>query len=271
LASPNGIVDIFNNATGCNNPPEVANACGISLPCLPYGDYYFLSQADIDNFQTNYPNCTELEGYVEISGLDITSLNGLSVITSIGGGIEILGNDVLTNLTGLDNLTSIGGGLGIQYNAVLKSLTGLDNIDTSSISYLYVTDNYSLSTCAVQSICDYLASPNNHVEIYSNAPGCNSPEEVDSACVYLSTEELNLKPAFSIYPNPAYTQITLEISAPPTKHTFLTLYNLNGQQLVQQQITERTTGIDISTLPQGVYFVRMASERTVVVGKIIKQ
>jgi len=113
LASPNGTVEIYDNASGCNNPTEVANACGITLPCLPFGNYYLSTQADIDNFQTNYPNCTEIEGDLYIgswSGTDITNLNGLSILTDIVGDLRIYNNAYLTGLTGLDNVTFIGGG-----------------------------------------------------------------------------------------------------------------------------------------------------------------
>ncbi len=41
LSNPGGTVEIYNNATGCNNPYEVANACGFQIPCMPYGNYYF--------------------------------------------------------------------------------------------------------------------------------------------------------------------------------------------------------------------------------------
>ena len=54
LASPNGIVTIYNNAEGCNTPPQVADNCGMTMPCLPYGNYYFWNQAQIDSFQTDY-------------------------------------------------------------------------------------------------------------------------------------------------------------------------------------------------------------------------
>ncbi len=62
--------------------------------CLPEG-ITFTTQEEIDNFQTNYPNCTEIEGDVLIggwNGSNITNLNGLNVLTSIGGNLEILGN-----------------------------------------------------------------------------------------------------------------------------------------------------------------------------------
>jgi len=56
----------------------------LSQSCLPDG-ITFSTQAEIDDFQTNYPGCTEIEGDVIINGSNITNLNGLSVVTSIGG------------------------------------------------------------------------------------------------------------------------------------------------------------------------------------------
>jgi len=55
----------------------------LSQPCLQEG-VTFSTQEQIDSFQANYPNCTEIEGGVLIEGSDITNLDGLNVITSIG-------------------------------------------------------------------------------------------------------------------------------------------------------------------------------------------
>ena len=100
-------------------------------PCLPDG-IKFTSQEEIDNFQMNYPNCTEIEGTLQIYGYDISNLNGLSVVTSIVGSLLIgdwnYGNPNLKTLTGLDNLTSIGGNLVFTNNDSLISLSGLDNV-----------------------------------------------------------------------------------------------------------------------------------------------
>jgi len=80
-------------------------------------------------------------------------------------------------------------------------------------------------------------------------------------------KEINKSNTFSIYPNPTSTGITIESS---TKGQ-LTILNLSGQQFITRQITEPKTQIDISTLPSGVYFVRLMGERTVQIGKFIKQ
>lgn len=96
-------------------------------PCLPEG-IEFTTQEQIDNFQVNYPGCTEIEGDVTIYGDDIVNLQGLNVLTSIGGDLLIEDNDALTSLTGLEGLNSIGGDLLIYSNDALTSLTGLESI-----------------------------------------------------------------------------------------------------------------------------------------------
>ncbi len=74
----------------------------------------------------------------------------------------------------------------------------------------------------------------------------------------------------SIYPNPATDQITIE-TFPTTAKNLISILNLNGQQLITRQITEPMTQIDISTLPNGVYFMRVTNDKTVEVGKIVKR
>ena len=295
LVSPNGAVGIHSNASGCNNPVEVANACGFTLSCLPYGNYYFLSQADIDNFQTYYPNCTELEGSVTIEGDDIANLNGLNIVTTIGGDIMMHHNDALTSLSGLDNVTSIGGKLYIYYNnaltslsglenltsiggelrvwgnSVLISLMGIDNIDAGSIFHLTIRENYALFTCEVQSICDYLANPSGDINIWNNATGCNSPEEVQDSCIAngVNIDEQLIAEKVLFYPNPSSNQITIELPTTPHKNTSLTIYNLSGQQLITQPITEPQTVVDVSGLPSGVYFLKVVDDKKVMMGKVV--
>jgi len=55
------------------------------------------------------------------------------------------------------------------------------------------------------------------------------------------------------------------------KSTSLTIYNLNGQQLITQPITEPQTVVDISGLPSGVYFVKVVNDEKVMMGKVVKE
>ena len=340
LASPNGTVNIYNNAGGCNNPPEVANACSSSLPCPPYGNYYFVDQNEIDNFSINYPGCTILEGEVIINGDDISNLNGLSVLTSIAGNltitennnltsltglegltsvgnieiwdnvsltsltgleglisvgnVEIWGNIVLSSFTGLDNVTSITGGLAIGNNqalismmgldnvtsiggelsiidnSTLTSLTGLDNINGGSIINLHIQYNFSLSTCEVESICDYLASPNGTIFISSNATGCSSQEEVEAACGVGLNENGTSESHINIFPNPASDQITIDLAEQGNNAGWtISIYGMTGQELIKQQVHSFKSEIDISSLPAGIYYYALRSWELAQTGKII--
>ena len=71
----------------------------------------------------------------------------------------------------------------------------------------------------------------------------------------------------SLSPNPAFTTITIKSFAKGT----LFIHNASGQQLFHQKITEPTTTIDVSTLPSGIYMVKVVGDKGVSVGKIIKQ
>jgi hypothetical protein len=137
-----------------------------SQGCLPEG-ITFTTQEQIDNFQTNYPGCTEIEGDVTITG-DITNLFGLNVLTSIGGYLHLWSSHILPSLVGLDSLSSIGGSfqimfndelidltglnalnyigddLKIRYNDNLLNLNGLQSLSNNSIHGIYITDNSSL-------------------------------------------------------------------------------------------------------------------------------
>lgn len=87
----------------------------------------FRSQEDIQSFATTYPNCTELEYALLISG-EIEDLTPLSFIQKIKGRLTIRNNDQLTSLAGLDGLQEIEGLFDIDNNETLTDLSALDNL-----------------------------------------------------------------------------------------------------------------------------------------------
>src|SRR5690606_29817153 len=115
-----------------------------TLPQCPAGTVSLTSQAQIDDFATNYPNCTEISGDLYISGSTITDLSPLSNLTSVGGYLRISTNSSLTDLDGLSNLTSVGGYLQIGSNSNLTNLDGLSNL-TSVGGYLQIYNNSNLT------------------------------------------------------------------------------------------------------------------------------
>jgi hypothetical protein len=148
----------------------------------------------------------------------------------------------------------------------------LDNIDAGTITDLRIRNNPDLSTCEVQSICDYLAAPNGSISIYGNAIGCNSQEEVEEACLLVYIEDKSLSEnQFNTYPNPTQSILTIEIFNEISDRNYLSIININGQQLISQSITKPKTEIDISYLTTGIYIVKVWNEREVMVTKVIKR
>jgi beta-glucanase (GH16 family) len=83
-------------------------------------------------------------------------------------------------------------------------------------------------------------------------------------------ESMIIKNIINIFPNPASTQLTIE-AAQLTKESNLTILNLSGQELIRQQIKDIKTQIDISNLTSGIYFVKLITDKTVEVRKILKE
>ena len=288
LASIGGILSIdFNNAltslTGVDNLTSIGGGLNIwsseSLTNLTgLGNLTYLGgELSIGGeFGNALTSLTGLEGLTFIEGnvgigwnYNLTSLIGLENVSSIGGSLWIDGN-ALTSLSGLENLDSIDGTLSISYNYALNNLSELGNLDAGSIEDLTIHFNTSLATCEVQSICDYLASSSGTIDIHDNATGCNSPDEVELACA-VSVDEIHLSDKLFIFPNPSSSHIIVELPNTPQRNSFLTIYNINSQNLIIRRITEQKTVVDVSGLPNGFYFVKVADDRTVTVGKLVKK
>jgi hypothetical protein len=73
-----------------------------------------------------------------------------------------------------------------------------------------------------------------------------------------------------IYPNPSNDKITISSSA-ITGVTQLSIFNVSGEKVLERQLINSETQIDISALPRGVYFVRLQNEKMVEVGKMVKE
>jgi hypothetical protein len=274
LSSPNGTVKIYDNHSGCNDPHEIAEHCGITLPCLPDGNYYFINQSEIDSFQSDYPGCNDIKGDVYITGEDITNLNGLDNVTSISGSLYIQNNASLSSLAGLENLISIGDYLMIDENGSLISLSGLDNLITGSLSILYIRDNPALSFCEVEGICNILSMDIESISIQGNAPGCSSRAEVEAACgVGLSDHSLTGN-RFSIYPNPTSDVLFIESVE---KIESVSVVDIRGETVKQwnsetvEHWNNGTLELPLPGLAPGLYLVRIETEVGVINRKIIIQ
>ena len=73
-----------------------------------------------------------------------------------------------------------------------------------------------------------------------------------------------------IYPLPAIDNIIIEIPE-NTDKGILSIYNISGQKIIEQQMSGNKTKFEISTFPNGMYFLKFSDESGVRTSKFIKQ
>jgi hypothetical protein len=71
-----------------------------------------------------------------------------------------------------------------------------------------------------------------------------------------------------IYPNPTNSIITLSGGE---KGSIVTIYNVLGEVILSQEISNDKTEIDVSSETNGIYFLRITSEYGSITKRIVKQ
>ena len=212
------------------------------------------------------------ENLENLSGLEgLSAISGSLVIGSIGGN----GNASLTSLTSLSNLESIGSFLIICGNESLNTLWGLHSLDPESIAHLVLINNSVLSECEVQSVCEYLVSPNGYIEIYDNATGCNSPEEVMEACFTSTMEnDIKTKEILTIVTNPCSETLNLKIKVDKPGMVNCDLYEVSGIRIKRIMNEPKKPGtyemeFKVGNFPAGVYFCTLKTNDNIQTKKLI--
>ena len=83
-------------------------------------------------------------------------------------------------------------------------------------------------------------------------------------------KELTGDSRFTLFPNPANDNITIEIFD-FSKDETISVYDIQGQLLMQQPMLQAKTNVDISSFTKGIYFIKVASENGVEVKKFMKE
>lgn len=107
----------------------------------PQGSVFINTQAQVEAFASQYPNCEELPEGLSIMGADVVSLEGFNNIKSILGSFSISNTENLKNLEGLNNLEIIHDFIRIQGNPGLQSFEGLENLRKVNSEYFYISSN----------------------------------------------------------------------------------------------------------------------------------
>jgi len=84
------------------------------------------------------------------------------------------------------------------------------------------------------------------------------------------TEKGGKPSSLKIYPNPSSGKITVEAKETASGATF-SMMNANGQIVMTGKIIPPGIQLDIRNLPGGIYFIRLTNDKSVSLGKFVKQ
>ena len=73
----------------------------------------------------------------------------------------------------------------------------------------------------------------------------------------------------TLYPNPATTSVSVNVTGTPASSITIEIVDLNGKTVYKQNSSDSQFTIDVSSLAQGAYFVRVTSEQQTAVRKLI--
>ena len=253
---------ILGNFTLTNNS-SLIDVLGLDSLNFILGDYNVAENPNL----MSLPLTIALDsiGALNISGNgSLINLTGLESVRSIRGLVQIINNENLTSLDGLDSLTALRGTLRMFNNVMLSDISSLANVDPQTITDVAIENCESLSACAIESLCHFLAG-GGPSSISNNAIGCNSADEVLLTC-FVAVGEPEDENGIILYPNP--TTGMLEINGLTTAEAELTITDVYGH-IISRHGTSPTS-LDLTYLPDGMYFICLVLDTKIVVRRITK-
>ncbi|MCK9423589.1 MAG: T9SS type A sorting domain-containing protein [Bacteroidales bacterium] len=128
--------------------------------------------------------------------------------------------------------------------------------------------NTSLSSCAVQNICDYLVVLHGSSTIQANALGCRNESEVEAECEEVTTSEINNQNEISLFPNPARNKVVITTPDEVIIEDAI-VYSQTGQKVYQGKPVNNN--LDISTFQPGMYIIELVSDQWKIRKKLMVQ
>jgi hypothetical protein len=257
----------------------------LSAQC-PSGGVTLNTQAQVNQFAIDYPNCTTITGSLFISGIgnsptNITDLSPLNKITTIGGFFQLYLNPLLTNINGLSNLkiissyllidnnfTSITQDINILNNAVLNDISALKNTTFAPADGygLTIFNNPALSVCNLPNFCSYLANPQATYprDISGNLTTCLNEAAVKTACGIMAVTDIG-KSNITVYPNPVKSVLNFseEVSN-------IRISDISGRTV--KQIPTSAKSVDVATLENGTYIITATTKAgNTITKKLVKE
>ncbi|MFI5221442.1 MAG: T9SS type A sorting domain-containing protein, partial [Bacteroidia bacterium] len=150
-----------------------------------------------------------------------------------------------------------------------------ENFSTVTIT-LMANDTFAYNNPSFVFRIRFSADPGDSIGLPSSTAGNNRFDnftvEGDTTTVtpYIGVNEIEKTvSSFTLFPNPANNQLTIRTENSTTKNIFI--MNITGQVVTQKSSNDTEIKIDLSNLPAGLYFVRVAQGDSQSMKKLMKE
>ena len=280
---------------------KISNLTGIqdfvALEILDCGSNSLTALDVSKNTALTYLDCS----LNQLTVLDVTNNTGLTILNCSYNQLTVLDVTLNTALTYLDcSHNKLGGTKSSTKKVVLTTDSALDVTKNIALIYLDCSFNQLTSLDATKNnALTYLDCSNNQLMILNIENNNNNNIETfdatinpnltavqadkntapngrnwtkDSSAYYVGSLS---NPAFEenkilglVYPNPTYKMVNIEMNQEITE---VVVMNLVGQQLIRQSVHSVRTKVDLSSLAEGTYFIKIVSANQSSVMKVIKK
>jgi plastocyanin len=267
-------------ATGGNITVSANNSCGSSAPStlsLTVSGGAALSQpgtisgnATVCPTSSNTYNTTAVSGATDYTWTLPGGWTGTSTTTSISALAGITGGNITVSANNSCG-SSAPQTLNVSVNLIDTSVSLSGTILTANISgAAYEWINCSTNAIiAGQNSQSYNATANGNYAVIITQSSCSDT----SSCYSISTvgiTENSLSPFVFIYPNPSDGKFQFTIEGEQiAKNCKVEIYNVQGERIYQSEITNTKSDIDLSNQTNGIYFMKIYNEQTVLTKKIV--
>ncbi|MEO6882931.1 MAG: T9SS type A sorting domain-containing protein [Bacteroidia bacterium] len=189
-------------------------------------------------------------------------LKGLAPVSAIFIAIQPTVNSITDNSANINWTTNIAGTSNIHYgfssNALINTEIGANGITNHNVGISALTANTMY-----------------YFRVFSTAGNTDSSDILSFTTANSSitkVEENSLaKNIFSVFPNPAKEQLTLQLNT-PSKNYFFDVYNSAGQKMLSGSFFSNSTSkkIDVRNWKKGLYLLIFRDDKTQYIQKFIK-
>lgn len=198
-----------------------------------------------------------------INNYELGSVEALANLTTSIPFFDISNANQLTSLHGLENLTNVNYPY-ISSNDILNDISALSNLNINILYGFGIANNPQLSVCNYTSICQYLDIPSNDSNIFNNATGCESRQEILQACGLIGIDENTIIENFFIHPNPTNGNFTISgieegtVQITDSRGRVLKIFTLGKDET------------SLNGLAKGIYLVNISNEKGSSTKRLIK-